>query len=208
MTVVKKRNIRRSVGFNGKEMEGYFMIANKDAALAIINKLTGTQLRLWLYLMMIDSFADLTTNGEKVYHSIPSPQEIAIKIGVSPETVEKDIRKLKKLGLDILSGWSEIKTYKNVEQKVRDRLKDNLGGLAEVSTPAGRIDLLTDDEIIEVKRIDRWKAALGQILVYSAFYPHHRKRLHLFGKRDELTKVTDIEAACLAFDVKVTAEEV
>ena len=99
MAVAKKRHIRRSVGFDKKEMEGYFMIANKDAAIAIINKLTGSQLRLWLYLMMVDSFADLTTDGEKVYHSIPSPQEIAIKIGVSPETVEKDMRKLKKLGL-------------------------------------------------------------------------------------------------------------
>ena len=99
MTTTRKRNIRRSVGFDNKEMEGYFMIANKDAALAIVNKLTGSQLRLWLYLMMVDSFADLTVDGEKVYHSIPSPQEIALKIGVSPETVEKDIRKLKKLGL-------------------------------------------------------------------------------------------------------------
>ena len=99
MAVAKKRNIRRSTGFDKKEMEGYFMIANKDAAIAIVNKLTGSQLRLWLYLMMVDSFADLTTDGEKVYHSIPSPQEIAIKIGASPETVEKDIRKLKKLGL-------------------------------------------------------------------------------------------------------------
>ncbi len=99
MAVAKKRNIRRSAGFDKKEMEGYFMIANKDAAIAIVNKLTGSQLRLWLYLMMVDSFADLTADGEKVYHSIPSLQEIAIKIGVSPETVGKDIRKLKKLGL-------------------------------------------------------------------------------------------------------------
>ncbi|MBE9170859.1 hypothetical protein IQ238_26220 [Pleurocapsales cyanobacterium LEGE 06147] len=99
MAVAKKRNIRHSVGFDKKEMEGYFMIANKDAAIAIVNKLTGSQLRLWLYLMMVDSFADSTSDGEKVYHTIPSPQEIAIKIGVSPETVEKDMRKLKKLGL-------------------------------------------------------------------------------------------------------------
>jgi hypothetical protein len=28
------------------------------------------------------------------------------------------------------------------------------------------------------------------------------------GKRNELTKVADIEAACLTFDVNVTAEEV
>ncbi|PSF31762.1 hypothetical protein C7H19_22315 [Aphanothece hegewaldii CCALA 016] len=94
-----KRNIRYSVGFDGKELQGYFMISNKDAATAILNRLTGSQLRLWLYLMMVDSFADQANDGEKIYHTIPSPQEIATKIGASPETVEKDMRKLKKLGL-------------------------------------------------------------------------------------------------------------
>jgi hypothetical protein len=87
-----KRNINYPVGFDGKELQGYFMIANKDAAAANLNKLTGTQLRLWLYLMMVDSFADRTSDNEKVYHTIPSPQEIATKIGANPETVEKDMR--------------------------------------------------------------------------------------------------------------------
>jgi biotin operon repressor len=201
-----KRNINYPVGFDGKELQGYFMISNKDAAAAILNKLTGTQLRLWLYLMMVDSFADRTSDGEKVYHTIPSPQEIATKIGANPETVEKDMRKLKKLGFDALSQWSDIKDYKNVEQKVRDRQMSQLGGLIEVSTPAGRIDLLTDTEIIEVKRINDWKAALGQILIYSAFYPEHRKRIHLYGSAKELKKLPDIEAACLSFDVYVTFE--
>ena len=88
MAATKKRNIRHSSGFDNKEMEGFFMISNKDVALAIVNKLTGSQLRLWLYLMMIDPFADKTNSGEKIYRPIPSPQEIAIKIGASPETVQ------------------------------------------------------------------------------------------------------------------------
>ncbi|MGL4620953.1 hypothetical protein [Chroococcidiopsis sp.] len=95
----KTRNIGRPVGFGEKEMEGYFMISNQDAAVAIINKLSGTQLRLWLYLMMVDSFADTTADGEKVYHEIPSPAEIALKIGANAETVEKDMRVLRKHGL-------------------------------------------------------------------------------------------------------------
>jgi hypothetical protein len=95
----KTRNIGRPVGFGEKEMEGYFMISNQDAAVAIINKLSGTQLRLWLYLMMVDSFADTTPDGEKVYHEIPSPAEIALKIGANAETVEKDMRVLRKHGL-------------------------------------------------------------------------------------------------------------
>lgn len=74
------------------------------------------------------------------------------------------------------------------------------------------IDLLTDCAIIEVKSlansIQGWKAALGQILVYSAFYPGHQKRIHLFGTAAELAKLADIQAACLGFDVCVTGEEV
>ena len=129
MAIAKKRNIRRSVGFDNKEMEGYFMIANKDAALAIVSKLTGSQLRLWLYLMMIDSFADLTIDGEKVYHSIPSPQEIAIEIGASPETVEKDMRKLKKLGLYEyrITAWQGHNQSAAKAREESERLKKKKG---------------------------------------------------------------------------------
>ena len=49
------------------------------------------------------------------------------------------------------------------------------------------IDILTDDEIIEIKNGKNWKHAIGQILVYSNFYPKHKKRLHLFNiVNDEL----------------------
>ncbi len=94
-----KRNIKQPVGFDGKELQGYFMISNKDAATAILNKLTGSQLRLWLYLMMIDTSADFTSDGETIYHPIPSPDEIGIKLGIASDTVQKDMRQLKKLGL-------------------------------------------------------------------------------------------------------------
>lgn len=88
------------------------------------------------------------------------------------------------------------------------RLHQKLGGLKEVATPAGRSDLLTDTEIIEIKRVSDWKAALGQILVYSAYYPEQDARIHLFGSCSELIKLPDIEAASLAIEVNVTAEEI
>ena len=50
--------------------------------------------------------------------------------------------------------------------------------------------------------------ALGQILVYSGFYPEHSKWIHLFGSQQQLQEVADIEAACFPFDVNVTAQEV
>jgi hypothetical protein len=94
-----KRNIKHSIGFSPKETQGYFMISNQDSATAILNKLTGAQFRLWHYLMMIDCFADYTSDHEKIYHEIPTPADIALKIGSSVERVEKDIRVLRKLGL-------------------------------------------------------------------------------------------------------------
>ncbi len=97
--ITMKRTISQPVGFDGKEVQGYFMISNKDAASAILNKLTGSQIRLWLYLMMIDTYADFTSDGETIYHSIPSPTEMSFKLGIARDTVQKDMRKLKKLGL-------------------------------------------------------------------------------------------------------------
>ncbi len=95
----KKRTIRRPQPIEEKKMQGYFMISRRDAAIAITNKLTGSQCRLWLYLMLIDPFADYTAFGEVKYHDLPSIAEIAIAVGSSPDTVEKDLRRLRKLGL-------------------------------------------------------------------------------------------------------------
>jgi len=124
---------------------------------------------------------------------------------ISVSTFYKAISKLKEQGrLD----WLEINNKDNMEFIVRDNLKSQLGGLTEVTTPAGRIDLLTDTEIIEVKRVKDWKAGLGQVLVYSGFYPEHQKRLHLFGSAEYEKQIADIAASCLVFDVLVSFNQV
>ena len=95
----KTRTVRNPQPIEESRMQGYFMISKRDAALVITNKLTGNQCRLWLYLMLIDPFADYTTDGEIKYHDLPSIPEIAVAIGSSVEAVEKDFRKLRSLGL-------------------------------------------------------------------------------------------------------------
>lgn len=205
----KTRNIGRPVGFGEKEMEGYFMLSNQDVAIAIANKLTGTQLRLWFYLKIIEKSADRVTQEKPTYRLLLNSDEIAAKIGSHADTVEKDLRILKKYGL--IQQWLSLgkaSPASSVERQIRDSLQEELGGLVEVITPAGRVDLLTNSEIIEIKNIKAWKAALGQILAYSSFYPQHQKRLHLFGTAKELKALTDIEATCLSFDIQVTGEEV
>ncbi|MFB2770110.1 hypothetical protein ACE1AT_12610 [Pelatocladus sp. BLCC-F211] len=99
------------------------------------------------------------------------------------------------------------KQTSNIETRIRNRLHQELGGQVEVTTAIGRIDLLTTSEIIEVKNIDNWKEALRQILAYGAFFPEHKKRIHLFGKQD-LAKIALIQATCSEFGIEISFEEV
>lgn len=91
------------------------------------------------------------------------------------------------------------------EKIVRDHLMSFIGGQPEVSTPVGRIDLLTNTEIIEVKRVADWKSAMGQVLAYANFYPEHTKRIHLFGL---VAPSADALAICSQMGIVVTIEEV
>jgi len=156
--------------------------------------------RLWVYLSSLyQSGAD--------FDYIPTQVELASRLKVTRQSIMRAINELEKADL-----WNfpinKSKEKRNLEQQIRDALKIALGGQSEVVTSAGRIDLLTDTQIIEVKRVDEWKSALGQVLAYSAFFPSHQKCIHLFGTASALKKLPDIESACLAFGVAVTGEEV
>lgn len=172
--------------------EGVIQLEFADIDIAINNRLTSSELRLWLYL-------------ERVKPSKPTSKELAKRLGTDPRTIDKAVDRLAEVGLCESPNRIE---YTYTEKVVRDRLHQQLGGLKEVFTSVGKIDLLTNAEIIEVKAFKDWKAALGQILVYSAFHPEHQKRIHLFGTAVELAKLADIQAACTGFDVLVTGEEV
>jgi len=71
---------------------------------------------------------------------------------------------------------------RRLERNIQLSLQSSIGGIIEVKTVAGNIDLLTSDQIIEVKGVKDWKSALGQIIVYGKYYPSHQKRIHLFGE--------------------------
>uniref|UniRef100_A0A6C0CBN0 KilA-N domain-containing protein n=1 Tax=viral metagenome TaxID=1070528 RepID=A0A6C0CBN0_9ZZZZ len=75
---------------------------------------------------------------------------------------------------------SNIEPCKNAskEKEVQKKLHAKYGGEIEAKTPAGRIDLLTDDYLIEIKKYDDWKCALGQLLSYS--YDHNDKKLIMY----------------------------
>lgn len=106
-----------------------------------------------------------------------------------------------------IQALQELKPSPNVqaEREVQERLQQELGGLIEEETPVGFIDLLTDDEIIEIKNVADWKQGMGQLLCYAKFHPTKRKRLHLFNSSDYRDKKA-IEYICVDYNIAVTYE--
>lgn len=66
------------------------------------------------------------------------------------------------------------------EAQIQQRLHEKLGGVTEVETDLGFIDLLTDNKLIEIKYGPKWKSAIGQLVAYGTYYPKHSKILYLF----------------------------
>lgn len=62
-----KRTTHQPQGFTQEQMQGFSLLSHKASAIAITNRLTGSQFRLWHYLMMIDPFADQSSSGERIY---------------------------------------------------------------------------------------------------------------------------------------------
>jgi hypothetical protein len=94
---------------------------------------------------------------------------------------------------------------KGTEAWYRDRLAKKLKGKKEVNTEAGRIDILTDTELIEVKQVSGWKGAIGQVKSYGRYYPEHSLRIHLFGKLTE-KRLRMIQGVCQSEGILVTYE--
>lgn len=57
-----------------------------------------------------------------------------------------------------------------------------LEGRTEVPCEAGRIDVLTQRQVIEVKLARNWKHGIGQVLVYSSYFLGYQPVLWLIGK--------------------------
>ena len=125
----------------------------------------------------------------------------AIKIGIWIEewkkySPENELRYWKAV--------SDIKPNKtsDIEKQIQHKLHKKLGGEIEVYTTFGRIDLLTDDAIIEIKKYDDWKCAIGQIDVYSTVYPDKQKMIYLFDV-PENNILDDIKTICHNMNIKV-----
>ena len=130
-----------------------------------------------------------------------------IAMWISPKfgiTISKIVNEWRQISHNNVSYWTEMgdciknfpsKENDNEEHSWRDKIALEENGKIEVEVESGVIDVLTESKIIEVKKIENWKHALGQILSYSLdFYlenPCETKRetwIYLFGETDERRK--------------------
>lgn len=66
------------------------------------------------------------------------------------------------------------------------------GGEREVMLPFGRVDLVTDEYVIEVKHVSKWLEAT-KVLAYTAYIPNRKPRVHLFGMHFKNTREQILE---------------
>lgn len=90
-------------------------------------------------------------------------------------------RKAKQKITNVKIGKQRVKVARNEEFRWQKKLLKEKGGETEVQTEFGRIDLLTDTTLFEIKEARLWKSGIGQLLAYSNEYPNHKLVLFLFG---------------------------
>ena len=92
------------------------------------------------------------------------------------------------------------------EREVRERLAKEVNGTQCVMGTYGEIDIVSTDEVIEVKHAPKFAHALGQVLMHSFSYPAKSMRVHLFGSVKELAVLDQVQSAFVKFNVRVTHE--
>jgi hypothetical protein len=79
-------------------------------------------------------------------------------------------------------------TTVEAESVIKLILQEREGGETEVETPAGLVDLLTDQEVIKIKHVKNWKEGT-QVLIYAHYFGDRKPRVHLFGGYSQSFKV-------------------
>ena len=115
-------------------------------------------------------------------------REMAHVLGISESAVSQQLKRIEKLQSDTPRAAEE--------KRIQDKLSRELQAAVEIQCPAGFIDILSATEIIEIKRADRWKSAVGQVLAYQIYFPNHRPRIHLFWRGSERYPNTNAVLEC------------
>ncbi len=79
--------------------------------------------------------------------------------------------------------------------------KINENPVSEYKINIGRIDILSDNYLCEVKNYKNWTNAIGQIMNYGLDFPNHKLVLYIFDANDQDTK--RLEEICKKTNIQV-----
>ena len=91
-----------------------------------------------------------------------------------------------------------------IEREVRQRLLKQVNGQERVNGKYGEIDIVSLEEVIEVKWAPKYAHALGQVLCHSESYPEKGRRVHLFGTEEECDDEKMVHVATLFSKYNIT----
>lgn len=137
--------------------------------------------------LVADTYIPVTLLVQQIQGGIPQSQGTWVHPSVGEKLVE----------------WLGRPKKDQKEGKFRDYVAQELGGQTEVKTPAGFIDVLTKDMVIEVKAIKLWKAAIGQVFVYQTFYPRRKPAIALFDYQTSSIPTSLVDEVCKKLGIKV-----
>ena len=99
----------------------------------------------------------------------------------------------------------------SLHEKIKQALASCCKGKTEVVSSFGRIDIVTNTEIIEICSIHGYKECIGRILTFHAdpVYKKLRMRLHVFCKGDDTLskfeeKISEISKVCKSYNIFLT----
>lgn len=97
--------------------------------------------------------------------------------------------------IDSISSITPFCISDLAETDVRDRLcMDVPDARVEVEGIHGPIDIVSYDEVIEVKHVLKYTHAVGQVIGHAKTFPDKRMRIHLFGIQEDIEEKR--EKAC------------
>lgn len=110
---------------------------------------------------------------------------------------------------DAIDNIQPSKGSTMTERTIQVKLARKLGGQMEVACEHGTADIVTEDEVIEVKKLEKYVHALGQAIAYGRTYPEKRKRVHLFGlEMEDGPTVKKAKELFCQLDIVCTYEQV
>lgn len=101
---------------------------------------------------------------------------------------------------------SDMEKLKLNEKAIQDSLELRLNRYAReanVGISRERVDLMSAKRIVEIKKFENWKHALGQMLFYSWAQPDKKKLLILFKDEIKSNKVKVVREVCSYYKVDV-----